>query len=82
LVAGDLVSNARSKVVGLQACDADPLPTRHLAQARWGLAHAPTVTAWDEAAAPTACFDISGCAHLAASSSCWPIWRGACTASV
>lgn len=67
LVAGDLVSNARSKVVGLQACDADPAADAAALRklALWALRYAPTVTAWDEESGADGLFlDISGCAHL------------------
>jgi protein ImuB len=67
LVAGDLVSNARSKVLDLQTREADPAAdAAALARlALWSLRYTPTAMAWDEASGGDGLFlDITGCAHL------------------
>jgi protein ImuB len=67
LVVGDLVSNARSKVLDLQTHDADPAgDAAALAKlALWSLRYTPTAMAWDAASGGDGLFlDITGCAHL------------------
>ena len=67
LVAGDLVSNARSKVLDLQTRDADPAAdAAALAKlALWSLRYTPTAMAWDAVSGGDGLFlDITGCAHL------------------
>jgi protein ImuB len=64
---GDLLSNARSKVLELQALDADPVADavalRRLAV--WGLRYTPIAAPWDDRSGADGFFlDISGCAHL------------------
>src|SRR5882724_5966097 len=66
LVAGDLVSNARSKVADLQACDANPVADAATLRklALWALRYAPTVTSWGKESGADGLFlDIDGCAH-------------------
>ena len=67
LVAGELLSNARSKALDLQSREADPAvdatALRHLAF--WCLRYTPLVTPWDEGNGADSLFlDITGCAHL------------------
>jgi protein ImuB len=67
LAKGELLSNARSKVLDLQARDADPAADaaglRWLAL--WCLRYTPIVAPWDEASGADGLFlDITGCAHL------------------
>jgi protein ImuB len=71
LVVGELLSNARSKVEGLQSRDADPaadaVALRKLAL--WCVRYAPLVAVWDETADETSgadglFIDITGAAHL------------------
>lgn len=67
LNAGDLLSNARSKVLHLQALDADPAADAAALRklALWALRYTPTVAPWDEASGADGLFlDITGCAHL------------------
>lgn len=67
LTVGDLLSNARSKVLDLQTRDADPAAdTMALQQlALWALRYTPKVAAWDDAGGADGLFlDITGCAHL------------------
>ena len=66
LVGGDLLSNARSKVLELQSRDADPAAdAAALKLALWALRYTPIVAAWDEASGGDGLFlDIAGCAHL------------------
>ncbi len=67
LIVGDLVSNARSKVLELQTRDADPAAdAAALARlALWSLRYTPTAMAWDAASGADGLFlDITGCAHL------------------
>ena len=64
---GDLLSNARSKVLALQARDADPASDAAALHrlALWALRYTPVVAAWDEASGANGLFlDITGCAHL------------------
>ena len=67
LMEGELLSNARSKVLDLQSRDADPgadaAALRKLAQ--WCLRYTPTVSPWDETSGADGLFlDVTGCAHL------------------
>jgi len=67
LVAGELLSNARSKVLDLQSRAADPAADdaalRRLAL--WCLRYTPLVAPWDEENGADGLFlDITGCAHL------------------
>ena len=67
LVEGELLSNARSKVLDLQSRAADPgadaAALRKLAL--WCLRYTPTVTPWDEKSGADGLFlDVTGCAHL------------------
>ncbi|HJQ57890.1 MAG TPA: DNA polymerase Y family protein, partial [Vineibacter sp.] len=67
LSAGELLSSARSKVLGLQVRDADPdadaAALRRLAL--WCLRYTPVLTPWDQASGADGMFlDITGCAHL------------------
>jgi protein ImuB len=67
LVAGELLSNARSKVLDLQTRDADPAADRAALRklALWGLRYTPVVAPWDETSGADGLFlDITGCAHL------------------
>jgi protein ImuB len=64
---GELVSNARSKVLDLQARDADPAADAAALRklALWCLRYTPIVAAWDEGSGADGLFlDIAGCAHL------------------
>jgi protein ImuB len=68
---GDLLSNARSKVLHLQARDADPAADAAALHklALWALRYTPTVAPWDEARDATTgadglFLDVTGCAHL------------------
>jgi protein ImuB len=67
LVAGELLSNARSKVLDLQSRAADP-PADDAALRRlalWCLRYTPLVAPWDEENGADGLFlDITGCAHL------------------
>jgi protein ImuB len=70
LRAGDLLSNARSKVLNLQARAADPAADAAALRrlALWALRYTPTVApweTWDETGGAYGLFlDITGCAHL------------------
>jgi protein ImuB len=67
LIMGDLVSNARSKVLDLQTRDADPAAdAAALAKlALWSLRYTPTAMPWDDASGADGLFlDITGCAPL------------------
>jgi protein ImuB len=67
LVAGDLLSNARSKVLDLQARDADPAADAAALNrlALWAMRYAPRAAPWDEASGADGLFiDITGSAHL------------------
>ena len=67
LVEGDLLSNARSKVLDLQSRDADPAADAAALRklALWCLRYTPIVAPWDEASGADGLFlDITGCAHL------------------
>src|SRR5262245_25573307 len=64
---GELLSNARSKVLDLQICDADPIADAKALQklALWAMQYSPLVTAWDEANGADGLFlNITGCAHF------------------
>jgi protein ImuB len=64
---GELLSNARSKVLDLQVCDADPAADADALRklALWAMQYAPLVTVWDEASSADGLFlDITGAAHL------------------
>jgi protein ImuB len=64
---GELLSNARSKLIDLQVCDADPIADAKALQklALWAMQYSPHVTAWDEANGADGLFlNITGCAHL------------------
>jgi protein ImuB len=64
---GDLVSNARSKVLGLVTHEADPAADAEALHrlAQWALRYAPIVAPWDEASGADGLFiDIAGAAHL------------------
>jgi protein ImuB len=67
LLVGELLSNARSKVNGLQSRDADPAAdaTALRSLALWCLRYAPLVSAWDEASGADGLFiESAGAAHL------------------
>jgi protein ImuB len=67
LIAGDLLSNARSKVLDLQARNADPVAdaTALNRLALWAMRYAPLVAPWNEASGADGLFiDITGAAHL------------------
>jgi len=67
IVEGELLSNARSKVLDLQTRDADPAAdsTALHRLALWCLRYAPIVAPWDETSGVDGLFiDITGCAHL------------------
>src|SRR5262249_25613363 len=67
LVAGDLLSNARSKVLDLQTRDADAAADAAALHrlALWAMRYAPFVAPWDEASGADGLFiDITGSAHL------------------
>jgi protein ImuB len=73
LTVGELLSNARSKVLDLQTRDAnaaaDAMALRQLAL--WALRYTPKVAAWDEASGGDGLFlDITGCAHLFGGEKC------------
>jgi protein ImuB len=64
---GDLLSSARSKVLGLQALDADPAAdaVALCKLALWSLRYTPIAAPWDnESGADGLFLDITGCAHL------------------
>lgn len=67
LAAGELLSNARSKVEGLQSDNADPAADAAALRrlALWCVRYAPVVAACDEASGADGIFiDITGAAHL------------------
>src|SRR5262245_33712507 len=67
LRAGDLVSNARSKVLDLTTRETDPAADAEALRrlALWALRYSPIVTPWDEASGADGLFiDIAGAAHL------------------
>ena len=67
LAEGELLSNARSKVLDLQTRDADPAADAAALRrlALWCLRYTPIVATWDEAGGADGLFlDITGCAHL------------------
>jgi protein ImuB len=67
VVANELLSNARSKVLDLQTRDADPAADAAALRklALWCLRYAPLVAPWDETSGADGLFlDITGCAHL------------------
>ena len=67
LGSGDLLSNARSKVLDLQVRDADPAADAAALHrlALWCLRYTPVVALWDELSGGDGLFlDITGCAHL------------------
>jgi protein ImuB len=73
LMIGDLLSNARSKVLDLQTCDADPAADAAALRqlALWALRYTPRAAAWDEASGADGLFlDITGCAHLFGGEEC------------
>src|SRR5262245_799543 len=64
---GELLSNARSKILDLQVCDADPITDAKALQklALWAMQYSPLVSTWDEASGADGLFlNITGCAHL------------------
>ncbi len=67
LAPGDLLSNARSKVLDLQSRDADPAADETALRqlALWCLRYTPVVVPWDVTNGADGLFlDITGCAHL------------------
>jgi protein ImuB len=67
IVQGELLSNARSKMLDLQTRDTDPAADAATLQrlALWCLRYAPIVAPWDETCGADGLFiDITGCAHL------------------
>ena len=67
LTEGELLSNARSKVLDLQSRDADPgadaAALRKLAL--WGVRYTPIAAPWDDESGADGLFlDVTGCAHL------------------
>ena len=67
LVADDLLSNARSKVLDLQVYAADPAADAAALDrlALWAMRYAPLAAPWDEASGADGLFiDITGAAHL------------------
>ena len=67
LAEGELLSNARSKVLDLEVRDADPAADAAALRrlALWCLRYAPVVAPWDERSGADGLFiDITGCAHL------------------
>ena len=66
-MAGELLTNARSKVLDLQSRPADPATDTAALQrlAFWCLRYTPLVSSWDEENGADGLFlDIAGCAHL------------------
>jgi protein ImuB len=64
---GELLSNARSKVLDLQVCAADPTADADALRklALWAMRYAPVVAAWDTASGADGLFlDITGAGHL------------------
>ncbi len=73
LIAGDLLSNARSKVLDLQVRQADPAADAAALNrlALWAMRYAPLVAPWDEANGADGLFiDIAGAAHLYGGEGC------------
>src|SRR5262245_41642761 len=67
LAPGDLLSNARSKVLELQSCDSDPAAEAAALRrlALWCQRYTPVVAVWDATSGADGLFlDITGCAHL------------------
>ncbi len=66
LAVGDLLSNARSKVLDLQVRDADPAADTDALHrlALWCLRYTPVVAPWETEEASGLFLDITGCAHL------------------
>jgi protein ImuB len=67
LIAGDLLSNARSKVIDLQVRTADPAADAAALHrlALWTMRYAPLAAPWDDAGGADGLFiDITGAAHL------------------
>src|SRR5262245_3172416 len=67
LIAGDLLSNARSKVLDLQVRQADPAADAFALNrlALWAMRYAPLAAPWDAASGADGLFiDIAGAAHL------------------
>ena len=67
LAAGELLSNARSKVLDLQCRDADPAADAAALRklALWCLRYTPVAAACEEASGADGLFlDVTGCAHL------------------
>ncbi|TXL71987.1 DNA polymerase Y family protein [Vineibacter terrae] len=66
LAVGDLLSNARSKVLDLQVRDADPAADSDALRrlALWCLRYTPVVAPWETGEASGLFLDITGCAHL------------------
>jgi protein ImuB len=67
LAAGELLSNARSKVLDLQCRDADPAADAAVLRklALWCLRYTPVAAACDEASGADGLFlDVTGCTHL------------------
>jgi protein ImuB len=67
LIAGDLLSNARSKVIDLQVRTADPAADAAALDqlALWAMRYAPLAAPWDDASGADGLFiDITGAAHL------------------
>jgi protein ImuB len=67
LAAGDLLSNARSKVLDLQVRAADPAADAAALNrlALWAMRYAPLAAPWDEASGADGLFiDVTGAAHL------------------
>ncbi|TWT05962.1 DUF6504 family protein [Reyranella sp. CPCC 100927] len=66
LAVGDLLSNARSKVLDLQSRDADPAAddTALRRLALWCLRYTPVVMPWSGHGGHSLFLDITGCAHL------------------
>lgn len=67
LLEGELVSNARSKVLDLQVRDADPAADADALRrlALWCLRYTPIAAPWDATSGADGLFlDITGCAHL------------------
>jgi protein ImuB len=67
LIVGDLLSNARSKVLDLQTRAADPAADAAALNrlALWAVRYAPLASPWDEAGGADGLFiDIAGSAHL------------------
>ena len=60
LLAGDLLSNARSKVLKLQSCEADPTADAAALRklALWALRYTPIAAPWDEASGGDGLFSV------------------------